>query len=272
MKIAISPCPNDTFLFHAWITGLIDKPPQVHFADIQELNQLALKGAYPLIKLSFHCLSKVTENYQLLPVGSALGFNCGPKIIAKSPFSIADLPHKRIAIPGKETTAHLLLEKLLPSPKEKHFCLYHEVIDLIEKNSVDCGLIIHETRFTYTLRGFYEIIDLGKLWEMRYHLPLPLGGLVIRRDFQDKERVVNTLKASLAYAQKYPKASRSFILNHSQEKESDVVERHIATYVNQETESLSIRGMQAIELLTGVCLKNSLFLPREEKPTPHYAG
>jgi len=270
VKIAISPCPNDTYLFHAWITGLVRKPPEVTFADIQQLNELAFQGDFPLIKISFNCFKHVFDTYQLLPVGSALGFHCGPKIIAKTPFPIEELTQKRIAIPGKETTAHLLLEKLLPNPEAKHFCLYHEVAPLIEQGVVDCGLIIHETRFTYASMGFSEIIDLGKMWHERFHLPLPLGGIAIRRDCPYKEDILQTLQQSLRHARTHPEASHSFILEHAQEKRVDVVEQHIATYVNKESEWLSEKGLRAIETLTGLCPEDLLFLPRKVKQKPLY--
>ena len=266
MKIAISPCPNDTYLFHAWITGLVGEPPEVTFADIQHLNELAYEGRHPLIKISFNCLKNVCGAYQLLPTGSALGFHCGPKIIAKAPFPIDELPQKRIAVPGKETTANLLLDKLAPPPQAKHYCLYNEVAGLIENEVVDCGVIIHESRFTFASLGFQEIVDLGELWHARFQLPLPLGCLAIRRDYPDKEEVVDTLRKSLRYARAHPHESRDFILHHSQEKDSEVVYRHIETYVNEETECLSIKGLEAIENLTGICLKNCLYSPKEAKP------
>lgn len=249
MKIAISPCPNDTYLFHAWIAGIVDHPPEVTFADIQHLNELALIGHHTLIKVSFSCLKEILGTYELLPIGSALGFNCGPKLLSKHPFSIEELPNKTVAIPGALTTAHLLLDRLLPQPKSKHFCLYHEVVDLLNRGVVDCGLIIHETRFTFVEQGFHEIVDLGELWHKRHALPLPLGCLAIRRDYPNKGKVVQTLRNSLKIAKSNPEASRAFILEHAQEKNPSVIERHIATYVNQETEALSEEGLRAIEIL-----------------------
>ncbi len=268
MKVAISPCPNDTYIFHAWIAGLVGTPPEVTFADIQELNKLSTTGLYPLIKMSYACLDSVSDTYQLLPVGSALGYHCGPKIISKKPFSIEALSEMRIAIPGERTTAHLLLNKLLPTPKEKVFCLYHEVADLINKGRVDCGLIIHESRFTFVTQGFCEIVDLGEVWHAQHGLPLPLGCLVIRRDFAEKDLVIETLQRSLAYARAHPEASTAFILEHAQEKESSIVQAHIKTYVNEESEYLSEKGIQAIEKLTGLCLKNLLYLPKKQRQKP----
>src|SRR5262249_52741124 len=139
------------------------------YADIDQLNAWALEQRFPLIKISLHCFSKLWDHYQLLPIGAALGFGCGPKLVAKSPFSLSELSQKIIAIPGEFTTAHLLLQhpllsSTIPPCGRKRFCLYHEVIDLIEKNEVDCGILIHETRFTFHTKGLYEIVDLGEEW------------------------------------------------------------------------------------------------------------
>jgi 1,4-dihydroxy-6-naphthoate synthase len=251
VKTALSPCPNDTYLFYAWLNGRIgDKQPNFIFADIQQLNAWALRGIFPLTKLSFYCFSKALQHYQLLPVGSALGFGCGPKIIARHYFDPNDLHKKSIAIPGKETTAHRLLEILFNPPKEKLFCLYHEVYNLIAHGKTDCGLIIHESRFTFKDAGFVEIADLGQIWHAKTGLPLPLGGLAISRALtaEVKNTVVNHLQDSLHYAQAHPEETFKFILEHSQEKKIDVVKQHIATYVNSETETLSPAGIQALNL------------------------
>ena len=263
MRIALSPCPNDTYLFHGWIEGLVGKdlPPEPVFADIQQLNEWALQKTFPLIKLSFNCFAQVIQNYQLLPVGSALGFHCGPKIIAKISFSVSELAEKTIAIPGQDTTAHLLLSKLLPPPQKKIFCLYHEIASLIENGKADCGLIIHESRFTFQRAGFVEIVDLGEMWHDLTGDPLPLGGVAITRETPDsvKSQIVAILRASLRCARQTPEKGLSFILQHSQEKDEGVVRQHIATYVNSETEQLSNRGLRAIETLLGCGPSNDWF-------------
>lgn len=262
MRIAISFCPNDTYLFHAWIQGFVGEQlkAEPHFADIQHLNEWAIQGTYPLIKLSFNCFAEVIDNYELLPVGTAMGFNCGPKIISKSPFPLSDLNKKKIAIPGKGTTAHLLLNRLGLHPKEKFFCLYHEIADHLKRDEAECGLIIHESRFTFRNQGFVEICDLGNLWQKKTGAPLPLGGLAIKRSLPKKKKwkIVKILRNSLNFARENPEKSIPFILAHSQEKDPLVVQKHIETYVNNETESLSQKGIGAIEEL--LCLKSSSFL------------
>ncbi len=253
MKIAISPCPNDTFLFYAWLAGLVgqDVPVVAEFADIQQLNEWALEKRFPLIKISLGCYAQVVDAYEILPVGAALGFQCGPKIISKTPFHPSEISHKTIAIPGKDTTAHLLLGCLLPTPQKKVFCLYHEIASLIEAGIADCGLIIHESRFTFAEAGFVEIADLGELWHIQTGAPLPLGVLVLLRTtpLPVKERLIAILQQSLSVAHSQPEQALPFILHHSQEKDASIVAQHIATYVTPETAQLSSTGKKAISLL-----------------------
>jgi 1,4-dihydroxy-6-naphthoate synthase len=253
VKIAISPCPNDTYLFYAWIGKVVgaDLPIEPLYADIEQLNQWALAATFPLIKLSFPCFAKVLHAYELLPVGLALGFNCGPKIVAKTFFPYKELSSKRIAIPGKETTAHLLLSKLPSQPKNKLFCLYHEVISLVQKGVVDCGLIIHESRFTFQQAQLVEIADLGEIWHAQTKAPLPLGGLAIAREIAEatKQQIITHLRTSLRYADSNWREVLPFVLKHSQEKDPLIVRKHIDTYVNEETFQLSPSGIKAIETL-----------------------
>jgi 5,8-dihydroxy-2-naphthoate synthase len=252
IPIAFSPCPNDTFLFHAWVHGLLHSRCEPSLHDIEELNQLALKRRFPLIKVSFGCLPLLLDNYALLPVGAALGHGCGPLIVAREPFDLADLSTKRIAIPGEHTTAHLLLKKLAPEPLEKHFCLYHQIDDLLHAGAVDAGLIIHEQRFTHP---FTLIADLGALWEELFDLPIPLGCLVADKTLghQTVEQLTATLRASLQYAWDNPTASAAYVQTHAQDKDPDVIRQHIDTYVTQETLNLSPNGRKAIDHLAQLC-------------------
>lgn len=251
--IAISPCPNDTFLFYAWIHGLVGKElmPLPTYADIEQLNNWALEQKYPLIKVSFACFAKLQKTYRLLSVGAAIGENCGPKIISRIPFPLEEIAEKVVALPGKETTAHLLFNHLAPSPKKKLFCLYHETQQLLNSQAADCGIIIHESRFTYQKEGFHEIADLGTLWQRAYGLPLPLGGLALLRNISAalQDKITKILSASLRYARAHPEECNKFISSLSQVKDTDVIKKHISLYVNQETEELSSRGQKAIQSL-----------------------
>jgi 1,4-dihydroxy-6-naphthoate synthase len=265
VAVAFSPCPNDTFLFHAWVQRLVPSALEISpvFGDIEQLNEWALEGRYPVTKISTACLPQVTHLYRLLPVGSALGFNCGPKIIAKTPFSLSELSSKRVAVPGKHTTAHCLLNLFAPSPHKKHFCLFHETADLIDNGAVDAGVIIHEQRFTFKQKGFVEIADLGELWHQHTALPLPLGSIVVRKDVGDDafEEISHSLKSSLEYAWNHPHASEHYVSMHSQEKDLVVIKKHIQTYVNAETLQLSAQGYEAIQQLipiAGVSTSTSL--------------
>lgn len=248
MKIAISPCPNDTYLFYAWIAGLLKFPaPEVVFADIESLNNYAISDKFDLLKISIAHLTNISHKYDLLPVGAALGINCGPKIIAKRKLQIEKC--KRIAIPGKTTTAHILLNRFFPAIKEKIFCRYNDVTKLIEEEAVDCGVIIHETRFTFEKVGLVEIVDLGKLWTKETNLPLPLGGLVIRKSYPNRNVIIETIRESLKYAKTHPSQILEFMLIHSQEKEEEIIKKHLSAYVNDETENISEMGIKSIKLL-----------------------
>lgn len=252
MRIAFSPCPNDTFLFYAWVHRKIQArhTPSVHLADIQELNRSALEGGYDLLKVSFANVPSLMGNYQVLPVGAALGEGCGPLLVARSPFPLGALSQLRVAVPGRDTTAHLLLQLLCPAPKQKRFCLYHEAPHLLAEGVVDAALIIHEHRFTYASMGFVELADLGVLWEEREHLPIPLGCLVLRRTLEaDAADIVATIGASLDYAHRHSDEALPYLLKHSQELSPEVVQRHVETYVTSETAWLSDVGVRAVERL-----------------------
>lgn len=251
MKLAFSPCPNDTFLFHAAIHGLVpfEEPLEATLADIETLNEWALHGKYPVTKVSFPVMREIQAEYALLPVGAALGFGVGPKLIAKKRLLLSDIPHLRIAIPGRHTTAYFLLRTLLEEPKEAHFCLYNQIFKLINEGDVDAGLIIHEQRFTFASSGFYEIADLGALWEERTSLPLPLGCIAAKRQLGQARigSLATLLKKSLLYAYAHPAASASYIQQHAQERDPLVIQRHIETYITKETLQLSSEGVKAVE-------------------------
>lgn len=267
MKIGLSPCPNDTYLFYPWIAGHVGEKitPIPCFADIQCLNEWALNHHFPLIKVSIHCFADLLDTYQLLPVGAALGYNCGPKIIAKKKFKLSEISSKRIAIPGKNTTAHCLFNYFFPEFIEKYFCLYDQILDALENNLADCGIIIHETRFTYAEKGYFEIVDLGELWENETHSPLPLGGLAISRNVPDsiKCEVVKILRSSLKFSQANPEKALPFILRYCQEKDPQIAKQHIATFISSETERLTSIGVKAIHTLLG-CPKSGDWLYSEE--------
>jgi 1,4-dihydroxy-6-naphthoate synthase len=222
-----------------------------------------MEQRFPVTKVSFFCLGHILDHYVMLPSGAALGHACGPKIIAKEPYAIHDLPNLRIAIPGIHTTAHLLLDLLLELPVKKVFCLYHEIGALIRNNIVDCGLIIHESRFTFAREGYHEIADLGLLWENRFQCPIPLGCIAAKRSLGNGllKNISENIQASLLWAWSHPKASESYIQAHSMEKDANVVKEHIHLYVNKETESVSSEGLKSIEILFSEAQKRKLIPP-----------
>lgn len=254
---ALSPCPNDTFLVCGWASGEVgqDRPPELIFEDIERLNERALAGISPLVKLSFPTFAKVLKSYELLPVGSAI---CpyGPKLIGKAPFLFGDLPQKRVAIPGRGTSAHALLNQLLPPPLEKVFCLFHEVFDLLQSGRVDAAVVIHEKRMTFLEEGYCEIADLGLLWQERTGLPVPLGGLAIARalPYAQKRELLEILQASLAWAESRPfEELLPFLKTYSQDQRHEVIAEHVRLYVNEETRALSPLGKKAILTLLKGC-------------------
>lgn len=250
ISLAISPCPNDTFTFWGWLSGKTPGPSiSTQFADISELNRLALAGAVDICKISCALLPAISSNYQLLAAGAALGYGCGPKIIANRPFSLSELPQKRIAIPGIHTTAFAVLKRLCPQPLDIVPMRYDLICEAIASGSVDCGLIIHESRFTYQLLGLVEIADLGELWEKTLHLPLPLGCLVAKKKL-DPAPIEAAIQASLSYARVHPEEALAFCSPYAQDKDPAVMQAHIDLYVTEESHSLSPLGRRAIAELT----------------------
>lgn len=269
LGVAFSPCPNDTYLFHPWIEGRVgsELPMNPILGDIEQLNSWALKRRFPVSKVSIACLGQILDEYVLLPTGCALGHQCGPKLIAKYPIQLTKLAGKRIAVPGRYTTAYLLLQLLCDIPFQPVFCAYHKIAELIEKREVEAGLIIHETRFTFAKLGFAEIGDLGQLWHARYALPLPLGGIVAKRELGINvlAKIMHCLAQSLEYAKNHPQQSTAFILKHSQEKHADIVQEHINLYINAETAKLSTEGRKAIETLF-LAARERGFIPQSMQP------
>jgi 1,4-dihydroxy-6-naphthoate synthase len=253
LDIALSPCPNDTLVFYAWIKGIVGKELQIqpHFADIEKLNEWAFKGRYPLTKLSFATLKQVQHLYSLLPVGAAIGKGVGPIVVSKEPLTPNDLSHSVVALPGEWTTATLLYSHLLPEPQKRLYCRYDEIFSLLEEGAIDAGVLIHESRFTYEELGFHLVVDLGKLWEEEKGCGVPLGCLAIRKDVEEllRPQVITTLEASIDYGKKHPQQALPYILDKARETAPDVVQKHIDLYVNEETKKLSPSSQKAIDIL-----------------------
>ena len=252
LTLGLSPCPNDTFIFDALVNKKINTEGldfDVTFADVEQLNKWALEGRLDVSKLSFNALTRCISEYIILESGSALGRNCGPLLIKKA--STVLTSESKIAIPGKYTTANFLLSIASPQYLNKIEVLFSEIENEVLLGNVDAGLIIHENRFTYQLNGLQKVIDFGEFWEHKYALPLPLGGIAIRRllPFQIKEKVARILQKSVEYAFENRDSSSEFVKYHAQEMDRDVIDAHIALYVNRYSLCLGSEGRKAVQLL-----------------------
>ncbi len=255
LTLGFSPCPNDTFLFDAMIHNKIDTEGlsfEVRLADVEALNRWAFAGELVITKLSYHAFGHVADQYALLRSGSALGNNCGPLLISKTPLQSDQLPNSaKVAIPGQYTTANFLLSLAFPALRQKTEMLFSDIETAVLHGQVDAGLIIHENRFTYAEKGLHKIIDLGEYWESTTGLPIPLGGIAIRRDYpiEVQQKVERVLRRSVEYALAHPNASQDYVSAHAQEMEAAVMQQHIALYVNHYTVDLGLDGTRAVEHL-----------------------
>ncbi len=254
--LGLSPCPNDCFIFDALIHKKIDTHGinfTPHIYDVEKLNLLAIQSfQLDITKLSFYAILLLSNKYKLLNSGAALGFNCGPLLVSKKVITINELPNLNIAIPGQYTTANLLLSILFPQIKNKTVMIYSNIEQAVLNNTVDAGLIIHESRFNYEQKGLYKIIDLGEAWIYQTQQPIPLGGIVMKQTFEkDEIELINQLIfKSIEFAFKYPSSSINFIKKHCQEMDDQIINQHIKLYVNKYSLQLGSIGQQAIQTLS----------------------
>lgn len=262
LRIGFSPCPNDTFIFDALIHGKINTGGlefEPYMADVEELNQMALRGELDISKLSYHAYLHLLESYVMMDSGSALGNNCGPLLI-KNQGAANPSPKDLIAIPGKYTTANFLLNYAFPSIQNKKEMLFSNIEGAIKNRDVAAGLIIHENRFTYAERGFEKVLDLGENWEQNTGMPIPLGGIAIKRNL-DKAvqlKVQTLIKESLAFAFKNPQSSKDYVRCHAQEMSADVMQKHINLYVNDYSISLGEKGKKAVQYMHDFSVEKKL--------------
>ena len=254
LSLNISPCPNDTFMFDAMVNDRIDCEGlsfDVQFLDIEQLNSAAMRDEAAVSKISCALLPAITEHYALLDAGAALGRGNGPLLVRRRG---EQTPIRHIAVPGMHTTANALVERLFPEIESRTPLLFSEIAAAVERGEYDAGVLIHEGRFVYERRNLALVADLGLEWEARTSLPLPLGGIVIRRDVpqQVRERVERVLRRSIEYAFQNPLASRKWVKAHAQEMEDDVIDKHIALFVNDFSLSLGEEGRSAVKHLTAL--------------------
>ena len=252
LTLSISPCPNDTFMFDAMLNGRIDCEGlefEVEYLDIEQLNASAERGERQISKISCALLPAITENYSLLDCGAALGRGNGPLLVRRKGDTT---PIRHILVPGLHTTANALIGRLFPEIESRTPMLFSQIAAAVERGEADAGVLIHEGRFVYERRNLELVADLGLEWEARTALPLPLGGIVIRRDVphEVREKVERVLRRSIEYSFAHPKLSRDYVKAHAQEMEDDVIDRHIALFVNDFSLSLSEEGRRAVSELT----------------------
>jgi len=268
LSLGYSPCPNDTFIFYALAHKKLKG--ELEFSeilrDVETLNRMALRKELDVTKASFHAFGFLREDYCLLHSGSALGRGCGPLIVAKAPIEISDLARLRIAIPGKMTTAYLLLQLFAPGIKNIVEMPFERIMNAVSLGTVDAGLIIHEGRFTYPKYNLVKLIDLGEWWEEETGLPIPLGGILANRELgADMIRKIDALvKESVEYAFQNRAQTREYIKNNAQELQDEVIDQHIQLYVNDYTLDIG-GGITAIEKLLKTAEELNL-VPHSDKP------
>ncbi|MEO8109610.1 MAG: 1,4-dihydroxy-6-naphthoate synthase [Ginsengibacter sp.] len=261
LTLGFSPCPNDTFIFDALVNNKIDTEGikfTVWLEDVQTLNELALESKLDFSKISYGVLPKILKDYTILNSGSALGTGVGPLLISRMPLSFEEVNDCIIAIPGENTTAHLLFTVAFPGAKNKVFKRYDEIENFVlapGKNNL--GVIIHENRFTYAAKGLHKIVDLGNYWEEKTGYPIPLGGIVANKKIDKKviNKVDALIKQSIEYAfSNYPELPL-YVQQNSQEMEIEVMKNHIDLYVNNYSIDLGVAGKAAIKNLIEVFIK-----------------
>ncbi len=263
LVLAYSPCPNDTFIFHAWVHGLLTDAPAVQerLEDIDSLNGLALNGGADVVKVSMAAFARLQKEYALLHSGGALGRGCGPLVVAPKNSGLLAAPHVRrataladelgrirVALPGELTTAALLAELFAGGLTRPVIMPFDEIMPAVAGGEVDAGVIIHEGRFTFGSYGLRRLIDLGEWWEDSTGLPLPLGGIAVRRALEDglKARVEQTVRESVEHGRSHPAATEEYVRAHAQEMDPLVCRQHIDLYVNEFTVDYGREGEEAI--------------------------
>jgi len=263
LKIAYSTCPNDTFIFGALAQGLIETKGIIfepYLCDLQELNQLARKVEFDVIKVSAAAYLLLKQYYTLLQTGGAVGRGCGPLLVAKKKIEYEDIPLANIAIPAIDSTAHLLLNYFCPYIRSKPVMTFNEIIPAILDNQVDAGVIIHESRFVYQEKGLVLIQDLGENWENITGLPIPLGVILASNKIpQTQIPIINQLiYKSIQYAYSHPEEIFPYIQKHSQEMEVEVIAAHINLYVNEFSLNLGKEGNKALDKMEEVAQRHLL--------------
>lgn len=254
LSLGFSPCPNDTFIFDALVHRRIDANGlrfRERLEDVETLNRMARSGELDVTKASYGAIPFLLDEYVLLRSGGALGRGCGPLVVAREPMRMQDLRGKRIAIPGRFTTANLLLRLRDPALPEGIETVYSEIMPAVARGEVDAGLIIHEGRFTYADHSLTALLDLGEWWERETGSPIPLGGILARRSLGEAtiRTIEDAIRRSVEHAFAHPADSAEYVRRHAQEMDPAVVRQHIELYVNCFSVDLGADGEAAVRKL-----------------------
>jgi 1,4-dihydroxy-6-naphthoate synthase len=263
LTLGFSPCPNDTFIFDALLHGKVDTEGlrfEAVLEDVEALNRRAANSELHITKLSYHAFAYLTAQYALLHAGSALGNNCGPLLISKSHLSEAEVEMARIAIPGERTTANFLLGIAYPQATDKVEMLFSDIEEAVLRGEVDAGLIIHENRFTYQQKGLRQVTDLGAFWESSTGLPIPLGGIVVRRDLPHalQLKIDRVLRRSVEQAFADPQGTLPYVRRYAQAMDDAVMKAHIDLYVTNYTVDLGLKGRAAVEQMFRIAAEKGI--------------
>ena len=266
LTLGFSPCPNDTFIFDAMVHNRIDTEGltfDLVMEDVEALNHRALRHELAVTKLSYHAFAYLVDTYALLESGSALGNGVGPLLIAKSLDVENTVNQSVVAIPGKYTTANFLFSLAYPEAQNKKEFVFHDIEAAILRGDVSAGVIIHENRFTYQNHGLIKLMDLGEFWENTTNKPIPLGGIVVRRDLpiEVQQKMERVMRRSVQYAFANPLASYDFVGQHAQEMDETVRQKHIGLYVNGFTAGLGMEGRTAVKILFEMANERSIIPP-----------
>jgi 1,4-dihydroxy-6-naphthoate synthase len=263
LKLAYSPCPNDTFAFHAMVHGLVDTEGlefETILADVEQLNMGAAAGKFEICKLSYHAFFQLAESYVMLRSGSALGHHNGPLLVTPEKSHLSGLRGEElekalaaasVLIPGKMTTGALLLKVAFPMIQNTTPVIFSDIEKLVLDGSFDAGVLIHEARFTYREKGLSLITDLGEHWQKISGLPVPLGGIAVTRrlDPGTARKVNRVLRRSIEFAMNNPSASQEYVTCHAREMDPVVQKQHIELFVNDFSIDIGVEGERAAAAL-----------------------
>jgi 1,4-dihydroxy-6-naphthoate synthase len=253
IAIAHSPDSDDAFMFYGLATNKV-RVPGLKFShtltDIETLNQKAKEGVYDVTAISFHAYPYIQDKYALMPSGGSVGEGYGPMIVATRAFTQSEIKRKKIAIPGKLTTAYLALQLFAPGI-DVEVVPFDQIIPQVLEGRHEAGLIIHEGQLTYSKAGLHRIVDLGKWWQKVTGLPLPLGGNAIRRDLGRDlmHSVCVALKDSIQYALDHREEALAYAMQFARDLEPQLADKFVGMYVNERTLDYGPEGREAVRRL-----------------------